>query len=249
MPRYKCKVEYDGTGFHGWQSQDAVPCVQSSIEAAIFAFCGEATKICAAGRTDAGVHARGQVFHVDFQESHAPFKIISAVNHYLKPRPIALLQAKLVDDGFHARFSAVKRHYVYFIINRRAPLALEAKRAWHVPVDLDEKLMRQAANYLIGTHDFTSFRDSECQAKSPVKTIDEIRIERVDDQIRIYISAKSFLHHMVRNITGTLKLIGMKKLHPEYICDILDAKNRVAAGPTAPACGLYLTKIDYSGNY
>jgi len=246
MPRYKCTVEYDGTGFHGWQRQDEVCSVQTAIEVAIESFCGQSAEIFTAGRTDAGVHAKGQVFHFDLQAAHEPFKIISAVNHHLKPSPIALLQVEEVDGEFHARFSAIKRHYVYRIINRRAPLALEANRAWQVPVDLDEKLMQEAANFLLGTHDFTSFRDSECQSKSPVKTMDEIRIQRTGDEIRIYISAKSFLHHMVRNITGTLKMVGIKKWSPEYMCNILAAKNRSAAGPTAPACGLYLTKIDYS---
>ena len=249
MPRYKCTVEYEGTGFHGWQRQDAVPSVQGTIEAAIKAFCGHDLEIFTAGRTDAGVHATAQVFHVDFPSEYKLFKIIGAINQHLRPSPIALLGAELVDNTFHARFSATQRHYVYRIINRRAPLALEVNRAWQVPVMLDENLMQAAADFLIGTHDFTSLRDTECQSKSPIKTIDTINVIRSGNEIKVCIAAKSFLHHMVRNIAGTLKMVGMKKWRPEQMHDILDARNRSAAGPTAPACGLYLTKVDYSGTY
>lgn len=245
MPRYKATVEYDGSNFHGWQRQDSVPSVQQSIEHAIKLFCNEEVEIHTAGRTDAGVHAIAQVFHFDLLQIHDPFKIMSAVNHHMKPAPISLLAVETIDDEFHARFSAKKRYYLYRIINRRAPLALEYNRAWQVPVALDAQLMQQAASYLIGFHDFTSFRDTECQSKSPLKTLDEIRIERIGEEIKIYVSAKSFLHHMVRNITGTLKMVGEGKWPPEYMLEILAAKNRSSAGPTAPACGLYLTKVDY----
>lgn len=245
MPRYKATIEYDGSNFHGWQKQDGLPSVQQSIESAIKLFCGENVEVHTAGRTDAGVHATAQVCHFDLLQQHEPFKIMSAVNHHLKPLPVALLSVEPTDDEFHARFSAKKRYYIYHIINRRAPLAIQHNRAWQVPVPLNEHLMQQAASYLIGFHDFTSFRDAECQSKSPLKTIDEINIERLGEEIKIYISAKSFLHHMVRNITGTLKMVGEGKWPPEYIPEILAAKNRSNAGPTAPACGLYLTKIDY----
>lgn len=245
MPRYKCTIEYDGTGFCGWQAQEGLPSVQAVIEKAIFLFCGETTKLCTAGRTDAGVHAAGQVAHFDLKSTHDSFKIISAANHHIKPNLVSLLDVTEVAEDFHARFDATKRYYMYRIINRRSPLTIDTNRAWQVPVPLNEKLMQKAANFLIGKHDFTSFRDSECQAKSPVKTLDEIKIERNGEEIKIYISAKSFLHHMVRNITGTLKMVGAGKWQPEYIAEILAAKNRSAAGPTAPACGLYLTKVEY----
>ena len=245
MPRYKCTIEYDGTNFHGWQRQDNVPSVQEEIEKAIFAFCGERVKLCTAGRTDAGVHATGQAAHFDLEKEQDPFKIISAVNHHLANNQISILSVDEVSDEFHARFSAKKRYYVYRIINRRARLTIERDRAWHVVPNLDETAMQEAANFLTGKHDFTSFRDSECQSKNPVKTLDEIRVERDGDEIKIYISALSFLHHMVRNITGTLKMVGTGKWQPEYIKEILEAKNRCTAGPTAPACGLYLTRVDY----
>lgn len=245
MPRYKCTVEYDGSGFCGWQRQEHAPSVQQSIEEAILAFCGEEITITTAGRTDAGVHATGQVIHLDLATAQDPFKIMSAVNHHIKPLPVAILDAAEVSPEFHARFGAQKRYYIYRIINRRAPLTIEVNRAWQVPVHLDEKLMQEAANYLLGHHDFTSFRDTECQAKSALKTMDEIRIVREGEEIKIYVSAKSFLHHMVRNITGTLKMVGEGKWAPEYMLEILAAKNRSAAGPTAPACGLYLVKVDY----
>ena len=245
MPRYKCTVEYEGTNFCGWQKQEGLPSVQQTVMNAIKLFCGQDVEIFASGRTDAGVHASGQVIHFDLVPAQDPFKILSAVNHHIKPLPVALLNCEEVPDNFHARFSAQKRYYTYRIINRRAPLAIEFNRAWQVPSQLDEKSMQAAANYLIGQHDFTSLRDTECQSKSPVKTLDEIKVKRQGDEIRIYVSAKSFLHHMVRNITGTLKMVGEGKWQPEYMLEIIAAKNRSAAGPTAPACGLYLTGVDY----
>ncbi len=245
MPRYKCTVEYDGTGFCGWQKQHGLPSVQQTIMDAIKLFCGQEVDVVASGRTDAGVHATAQVIHFDLEKAQDPFKIISAINHHIKPQPVAIINAVEVSEDFHARFSAKKRYYTYRIINRRAPLAIEFMRAWQVAVPLDEKLMQSAANYLIGKHDFTSFRDTECQSKSPLKTLDELRVQRNGDEINIYISAQSFLHHMVRNITGTLKMVGEGKWKPEYMLDIISAKNRSNAGPTAPAHGLYFTKVDY----
>ncbi len=246
MPRYKCIIEYEGSNFHGWQKQHGLPSVQQCIEDAIKAFCNESVEIFTAGRTDAGVHALGQVIHFDLSRSYTELTIMSAINQHMKPMPVAILAVKLADNEFHARFWAQKRHYVYRISNRRAPLTLNINRAWQVPVPLDENAMQIAASYLIGHHDFTSLRDSECQAKSPMKTIDVINIERIGNDINIYISAKSFLHHMVRNITGTLKMVGEGKWQPDYMLEILAAKNRKAAGPTAPACGLYLVGVDYS---
>ncbi len=246
MPRYKCILEYDGSSFYGWLRQDNVPSVQKTIEDAIKSFCGENVTIYTAGRTDAGVHALAQTIHFDLKEKRDPFKIISAINHHVRPKPVVLLDVSEVNEDFHARFSAQKRHYMYRIINRREPLALDHNRAWHVPVILDDSLMQKAAQYLIGQHDFSSFRDSQCQAKSPIRTIDQVKIERKNNDIYIYVSAKSFLHHMVRNITGTLKLVGEGKWKPEDMVTILNAKKREAAGPTAPACGLYFVSVDYS---
>lgn len=245
MPRYKCTVEYDGSLFYGWQRQDSVPTVQQIIEEALYGFCGTKIEVYASGRTDAGVHATGQVIHFDLPKAYDTFRIINGINFHLKPAPVVIIDAEEVNDEFHARFDAKKRYYIYRIINRRAPLTIEHNRAWQVPLPLDAVLMQEAANHLIGLHDFTSFRDSECQSKSPVKTVDEIKLVQNGDEIKIYVSAKSFLHHMVRNITGTLKLVGAGKIKPEYMDEIINAKNRSAAGPTAPACGLYLVKVEY----
>ena len=245
MPRYKCTIEYDGTGLCGWQRQDEAPSVQQHIEEAIFAFTGQNTKAHTSGRTDAGVHALAQVIHFDLDEEFEAFKVMSAVNHHLKPEKIAILDAQIVSDEFHARFSAKKRYYLYRIVNRRAPLVIDFNRAWYVPQKLDVENMREGAKYLIGNHDFTSFRAAKCEGKSPIKTVDKIEIEQNGDLIEIYVEAKSFLHHMVRNIVGTLKMVGQGKADPEYVKDILDARDRRKAGVTAAAEGLYFLKVDY----
>lgn len=245
MVRYKCKVEYAGTDFNGWQKQDNLPSIQQAIQDAIKLFCGEEAVVYPAGRTDGGVHAFGQVVHFDLVSMRDPCRVMSAINHHMRPQPVALLTAEIVDEAFHARFSAKQRHYMYRIINRRARIAIDHNRAWHVPVPLNVPAMQDAAQRLVGRHDFTSFRDSECQAKNPVRTLDTVTVEKTDAEIRIYVSAKSFLHHMVRNITGTLKLVGEGKWSPDYINTILAARNRTMAGPTAPSCGLYLTRVDY----
>ncbi len=245
MPRYKCLVEYDGLGFNGWQKQDHAPSIQACIENAINLFSGEQPVIYTAGRTDAGVHALGQVFHFDLIKEFSPERVRGAINQHLKPHKIAIINVEIVSQDFHARFSAKKRYYQYRIINRRSLLALELNRAWHVPVELSLIKMQEAANYLIGHHDFSSFRDGQCQAKSPFKTIDEIKINQIGDIITIDISARSFLHHMVRNIVGTLKMVGEGKWQPDYINHIIAAKDRKEAGPTAPAEGLYFVKVDY----
>jgi tRNA pseudouridine38-40 synthase len=245
MPRYKLTLEYDGGAFRGWQRQSDGASVQQALEDAVRAFCGEAVQVVAAGRTDAGVHARGQVAHLDLAREVTPETLRNALNHHLRPHPVAVLEAVTAADDFHARFSAKARHYVYRIVNRRAPLALEAGRAWQVPVPLDAEVMHEAAQRLIGHHDFTSFRSALCQARSPVKTLDRLTIRRLDHRVEITAVARSFLHHQVRNMVGTLKLIGEGRFPVSHVEAVLAAHDRSAAGPTAPACGLYLMRVDY----
>lgn len=245
MPRYKLTIEYDGTGLVGWQRQDEGVSVQSLLQAAIYKFCGEEVDIVGAGRTDAGVHALGQVAHMDLVQSQDPFTIVQAVNFHLMPARVTVLNVEKTHDDFHARFSATSRSYLYRIINRRARLALAEGYAWHVPVKLNETAMRQAAKLLLGNQDFSSFRDSQCQAKSPLKTLDALTVERKDEEIRITVSARSFLHHQVRIMVGTLKMVGAEKWAPEEISRILEARNRAESGPTAPAEGLYLVGVEY----
>jgi tRNA pseudouridine38-40 synthase len=245
MPRYKLTLEYDGGLFRGWQRQSDEASVQQALEDAVRAFCGEDVQVVGAGRTDAGVHATGQVAHLDLARTVAPETLRNALNHHLRPRPVAVLEAALVEDDFHARFSASARHYVYRIVNRRAPLTLEAGQAWQVPAPLDAEVMHEAAQRLVGRHDFTSFRSALCQAKSPVKTLDRLAVRRLGDRLEIAARARSFLHHQMRNMVGTLKLIGEGRWPVERIEAVLAARDRTAAGPTAPACGLYLVGVDY----
>lgn len=245
MPRYKCIIEYDGSHFYGWQKQRDVVSVQETLEHALQKFSPCAHEIYSAGRTDAGVHAIGQVVHFDTIKSWSSKEIIGAFNYHLRPAPIVIIQANLVDDAFHARFSAKMRHYQYRILNRRAPLVLDRHRAWQIPVLLDEGLMRQAAQFLIGKHDFSSFRASECQARTAEKTIQNITIDRIDEAININIAAPSFLHHMVRNIVGTLVMIGSGKKPPHHMKSVLKACQRSQAGMTAPPYGLYFMQVDY----
>lgn len=245
MPRYKLIVEYDGRPFHGWQRQKDGPSVQAALEKAVLDFAGETVTIQGAGRTDAGVHATGQVAHLDLEKDVSLESLQNAINYHLRPKPVAVIRAAKVSDDFHARFSATGRHYLYRIINRRAPLVLEAGRAWNLPGMIEAEIMHEAAQRLIGKHDFTSFRSAACQAKSPVKTLDRVTVLRKGEEIRITVAARSYLHHQVRNIVGTLKMIGENKWPIDQIEKILDAKNRAAAGPTAPADGLYLIKVDY----
>jgi tRNA pseudouridine38-40 synthase len=245
MPRYKLTIEYDGGPFRGWQRQSAGDSVQHALEDAVRGFCGEDVQVIAAGRTDAGVHASGQVAHVDLSRLVTPETLRNALNYHLRPRPVTVLAAAVVADDFHARFSAKARHYLYRIVNRRAPLALEAGRAWQVPAALDVEIMQEAAQRLIGRHDFTSFRSALCQAKSPVKTLDRLTIRRLGDRIEITALARSFLHHQVRNMVGTLKLVGEGRFPVSHVEAVLAARDRAAAGPTAPACGLYLMRVDY----
>ena len=245
MPRYKLTLEYDGAPFRGWQRQSVGDSVQQALEDAVRAFCGEDVQVVGAGRTDAGVHATGQVAHLDLARTVTPETLRNALNHHLRPRPIAVLEAARAAADFHARFSAAARHYVYRIVNRRAPLTLDAGRAWQVPAPLDAEVMHEAAQRLVGRRDFTSFRGALCQARSPVKTLDRLVVKRLGDRLEIGASARSFLHHQVRNMVGTLKLIGEGRWAVERIEAVLAARDRAAAGPTAPACGLYLVSVDY----
>lgn len=245
MPRYKITLEYDGTGFAGWQKQPDKPTIQQSLENAILKFSQENPETVAAGRTDAGVHARGQVVHFDLSKEYNMHNLIRGINYYMETRSIALIQAEKTTPDFNARLHAKKRYYQYHIVNHSAVLALDRHRAWHVPKKLDIGAMKSASEILIGKHDFTSFRSSECQAKNPIRTLDEIKIESEGENIFLYFSAQSFLHHMVRNIVGTLKLVGEGKWQAEDIKNALEACNRSAAGPTAPPEGLYFMKVEY----
>jgi len=258
MPRYKLTIEYDGTDYVGWQKQPDRPSVQEAVETAVLKFNGAAAEVVGAGRTDAGVHATAQVAHVDLQKEMDSFKVMQGINYYLfndidengntsqrTGNRVAILKAEPVSEEFHARFSATKRHYIYRIINRRSRLGLEAGRAWHVVEPLDVERMQKAAQYLIGHHDFTSFRDTECQAKSPFKTLEQLDIARHGDEVRITASARSFLHHQVRIMVGSLSLAGKEKWTPEDVQAALKATDRTKAGPTAPPEGLYLVRVEY----
>jgi tRNA pseudouridine38-40 synthase len=246
MPRYKLTIEYDGTSYHGWQRQEELPTVQEEIEKAIQDLCGEYLTLHCSGRTDAGVHALGQVAHIDLPQTYELFKIRDALNYYLKPHPIAILKAEEVSQDFHARFSTTKRSYIYKIINRYSPLTLDKNRAWQVPRKLNVEAMQDACEILIGQHDFTTFRASECQALSPIKTMDELIVtHKENDIIEIFVKSRSFLHHQVRNMVGSLKLVGDGRWNKQDLKDALEAKDRTKGGPTAPAGGLYLFKIDY----
>ena len=245
MTRYMLTLEYDGAGFVGWQRQDNGPSVQAALEAAVAGFCGETVTAYGAGRTDAGVHALGQVAHIDLDKEAGTDTLRDALNAHLKPAAVVVLAAEAVDGDFHARFSAVERAYRYRIVNRRARLALDRGRAWFVPQPLDAAAMHDAAQALVGHHDFTSFRASECQAKSPVKTLDALAVTRDGAELRIEARARSFLHHQVRNMAGALKLAGEGKWNRADVSRALEARDRRAAGPTAPAEGLYLVSVGY----
>lgn len=245
MTRFKLTLEYDGAAFVGWQRQDNGPSVQQALEEAVTGFCGETVTVHGAGRTDAGVHALGQVAHLDLEKPTTAETLRDAVNAHLKPAPVAVLAAEVAADDFHARFSATERRYLYRIVNRRPPLALERGRAWWVPRPLDAAAMHAAAQVLVGKHDFSSFRASECQAKSPVKTLTAIEVSRLAEAIEIRARAPSFLHHQVRNFAGTLRLVGEGKWSAAKVKQVLEARDRNAAGQTAPAEGLYLTEVVY----
>jgi tRNA pseudouridine38-40 synthase len=245
VPRYKLLIEYDGTPFVGWQMQDAALTVQGLLTAAIAAFCGETTTVQGAGRTDAGVHALGQVAHVDLTKVWDTDTVRDAINAHLRPHPIAVLSAEIVVDNFDARFSALRRHYRYRIINRRPDLAIERERAWRITRALDALAMHAAAQRLLGKHDFTTFRASECQANSPVKTLDRLDVERHGEEIHIFASARSFLHNQVRSMVGSLAFVGEGKWSADDLAHALAARDRAACAPVAPPHGLYLMSVDY----
>ncbi len=245
MPRYKLTIEYDGSPFVGWQAQTNGNSVQQVLEAGFKGFCGEDIKVYGAGRTDAGVHALGQVAHVDLPRAVACDTLRDAVNAHMRPHPVAIVEAEAVPDDFEARFSAVKRHYMYRIVNRRAPLTLDKGQAWLVHKPLDAGAMHEAAQALVGHHDFTTFRSVQCQAKSPVKTVDEITVSRYADEIEVICRARSFLHNQVRSFVGTLKMVGEGKWTRRSVEKALAAADRSACGPVAPPDGLYLLQVDY----
>jgi tRNA pseudouridine38-40 synthase len=245
MPRFKLTIEYDGTPFVGWQAQDNGPSVQGAIMAAIAAFSGARAAVQGAGRTDAGVHALGQVAHVDLAKEWDTDTVRDALNFHLRPQPIAVLTAEQVAETFDARFSAIKRHYLYRIVNRRADLALEQNRAWRVPRPLDCAAMYGAAQNLVGRHDFTTFRAAECQAKSPLKTLDRLDVAREGEAVRVTASARSFLQHQVRSMVGSLVHVGEGKWSADDLATALAARDRAACGQVAPPQGLYLVRVEY----
>ncbi|MEM9783470.1 MAG: tRNA pseudouridine(38-40) synthase TruA [Pseudomonadota bacterium] len=250
MPRYRLTIEYHGGPFAGWQRQDGQPSVQASLERALSALDtapdNAAIVVQGAGRTDAGVHATGQVAHVDLARVWDPHRLLPAVNHHLAPDPVAVVAVCPVEQAFHARFSATARHYEYVILNRRAPLTLEAGLAWRVARPLDAEAMAAAAALMLGRHDFTTFRASQCQASSPVKTLDRFDVMRMGDRITARLSSRSFLHNQVRSLIGSLEKVGSGAWKPEDMRAALEARDRTVCGPVAPAHGLYLTGVDYA---
>ncbi len=245
MPRYRLVVEYDGGAFAGWQRQDNGLAVQQVVEEAIRRLCGTAVTVFAAGRTDAGVHAKGQVCHFDLERAFAAETVRDALNFHMKPAAVVVRAAEVAPPDFHARFSAVERQYLYRILNRRAPPAIDRGRVWWVASPLDATAMHEAAQVLVGRHDFSSFRAAECQAKSPLKTLDELTVRGAGEEIHVVARARSFLHHQVRNMVGTLKLVGDGKWSAGDVRAALEARDRASAGPTAPAWGLYLVGVRY----
>ena len=245
MPRYKITVEYDGGPFVGWQRQDTGPSIQASLEDAVFAFSGERVLVQSAGRTDSGVHAVGQVAHFDLAKESPLHSVGGALNFHLKPNPIAVPKVELVGAGFHARFSAVGRRYLYRILNRRAPATLDRGQVWHVPVPLDVDAMAGSAAVLVGHHDFNSFRSTACQAPSSIKTLDLMRVSRDGDEIHIDVGARSFLHNQVRILVGTLRLVGRGQWSRRDVEEALAACDRTRGGPTAPPQGLCLMEVRY----
>ncbi len=250
MPRFRMTVEYDGTPYVGWQRQENGPSVQGALENAVLSLTRETVSIRGAGRTDSGVHALGQVIHVDLARAWVPYKLRNALNAHLAlaGERVAVLDVAAVDEAFDARFSAMRRHYLYRIITRPARLALEAERAWWVPKPLDHEAMHAAAQMLVGHHDFTTFRSAHCQATSPVRTLDRLDVTRTGELIEIRASAQSFLHNQIRSFAGTLKLAGEGKMTPEDVRAALDARDRSACGPVAPPEGLFFLKVDYPGD-
>jgi tRNA pseudouridine38-40 synthase len=249
MPRYALKIEYDGRPFCGWQTQVNHPSVQGAVEAALACLEPDVPRIAAAGRTDTGVHATGQVAHCDMSRDWNPFRLMEALNHHLRPAPVAILACALVDTDFHARFSATERRYMFRLLARRAPPTFEAGQVWHVRHALNLVPMQHAARHLLGTHDFTTFRASQCQAASPIKTLDALEISVHDlphgQEFRFALRARSFLHNQVRSIVGTLERVGAGAWAPDDVKTALDACDRTACGPVSPPDGLYLTGVSY----
>ncbi|MEM8772164.1 MAG: tRNA pseudouridine(38-40) synthase TruA [Pseudomonadota bacterium] len=248
MPRYKLLIEYDGGPFVGWQRQENGPSIQEAVEEAARLLSGESVAVHGAGRTDAGVHALGMTAHLDLARDYGADVVCDALNHHLKPAPIAILEAEEVSVDFHARFSCTARSYEYRIINRRAPLALDAGKAWRASAPLDAAAMHAAAQVFVGTHDFTTFRAAACQSASPVKSVDKISVSRMGDEIVTRCSARSFLHHQIRSFVGSLVEVGRGKWKARDLKAALEAKDRAACGPVAPAEGLYFVRADYDIN-
>ena len=246
MTRFRLTVEYDGRPYMGWQRQAHGPSVQQAIEEAAEAITGEKAVLHAAGRTDAGVHALAMAAHVDVAKAITPFRLAEGLNARLRPQPVAILKAEAVADDWHARFSCIGRRYLYRIVNRRARLAIDAGRAWRVAVPLDAEAMHEAAQRLIGHHDFTTFRSAHCQSESPIKTLDRLDVRRVDDTIEIEAAARSFLHHQVRSMVGCLQLVGRGKWSEADLAAALEAKDRAALGYNAPPDGLYFATAEYA---
>lgn len=245
MTRFALTVEFDGRPFMGWQYQDHGPSVQQALEDALHAITGEDALVHAAGRTDAGVHALGMRAHCDVEKDIAPFRLMEALNARLRPAPVAVLACGIVADDWHARFSCVARHYVYRIVNRRAPLTFDAGLRWRVPADLDAGAMHAAAQLLVGKHDFTTFRSTACQSADPVKTLDRLEVERVGEEVRVHASARSFLHHQVRSMVGCLAMVGRGQWSAGDLAAALAAKDRARLGHNAPPDGLYFVRADY----
>ncbi len=243
--RFKLTVEFDGRPFMGWQRQTHGPSVQAANEDAAQTICQEQITVHAAGRTDAGVHGLGMVAHLDVTRAITPFRLMEGLNARLRPAPVAILSCETVPDDFHARFSCIARHYEYRIVNRRAPLTLDAGKAWRISAPLDADAMHIAAQMLVGNHDFTTFRSAHCQSASPVKTLDRLDVLRAGDQISIFASARSFLHHQVRSMVGCLALVGEGKWSAGDLKSALEARDRNALGFNAPPDGLYFVKADY----
>lgn len=245
MPRYRLTIEYDGANYAGFQAQTGLPTVQGAIETAVKGFCGQTVRIAAAGRTDSGVHATGQVVHVDLEKEWPAETVMNALNAHLVKEGVAILDSTLVGDDFHARFSATGRQYLFRILNRPGRPALERGKVWHMRKPLDAEAMHEAAQMLVGHHDFTTFRDLACQSKSPEKTLDIARVSRVGEEVHLVFEARSFLHRQVRSMTGTLVEVGLGRWTAQDVADALAARDRTACGPVAPSDGLYLTGVSY----
>ena len=245
MPRYRLTIEYDGSGYNGFQAQADQPTVQGSVETAITAFCGETVRLAAAGRTDTGVHATGQVISIDLEKDWPTRTVMNALNAHLVGEPISVLDCVGVDGDWHARFSATGRRYLYRILNRPGPAALDQGRVWHMRKPMDAETMQTAAQSLVGLHDFTTFRDVNCQSKSPLKTLDVAQVSRVGEEVHLVFEARSFLHRQVRSMTGTLVEVGLGRWAVEDVARVLAARDRAACGPVAPSDGLYLTGVRY----